>query len=194
MINLYIGGNIMNHLGTVKLETSRLLLRPFNINDANCMYNNWANDDNVTKYLTWKSYQSIDDANFILNEWTKSYDNKDFYQWAIVLKEIDEPIGSISVVEINEKVNMVTIGYCIGKKWWHKGITSEAFERIIKFLFDEVKVNRIQSRHDVENENSGKVMKKCGLKYEGTLRQSDFNNQGVVDLCMYAILAEDYYT
>lgn len=183
----------MNHLGTVKLETSRLVLRPFNINDANCMYNNWANDDNVTKYLTWKSHQSVEVSHFVLNEWIKSYDNKDFYQWAIVLKEINEPIGSISVVKIDERIDKVTVGYCIGKKWWHKGITSEAFERVIKFLFEEVKVNRIEAYHDPNNENSGKVMEKCGLKYEGTLRQADVNNQGVVDLCMYAILAEDYY-
>jgi ribosomal-protein-alanine N-acetyltransferase len=88
---------------------------------------------------------------------------------------------------------MVHIGYCIGKKYWNQGITSEALNRIIKFFFEEVGVNRIESRHDPNNPNSGKVMKKCGMKYEGTIRQADINNQGICDYSEYGILAEEYY-
>jgi ribosomal-protein-alanine N-acetyltransferase len=65
---------------------------------------------------------------------------------------------------------MAHIGYCIGRKWWHSGITSEALESVIQFLIEEVGLNRIESRHDPRNPNSGAVMKKCGMKYEGTLR------------------------
>ena len=59
------------------------------------------------------------------------------------------------------------------------------------FLFDVVNVNRIEARHDPRNSNSGKVMKKCGMKYEGTLRCSDRNNQGVCDACYYALLKSE---
>lgn len=69
---------------------------------------------------------------------------------------------------------MVHVGYCIGKKWWHQGITSEALAALINFFFKEVKANRIESRHDPRNPNSGKVMEKCGLIYEGTIRQCEF--------------------
>lgn len=125
---------------------------------------------------------------------TESYKNDDFYQWAIVLKEIDEPIGSISVVGKDEKVNSVHIGYCIGRKWWNQGIVTEAFLAVIRFLFEEVKVNRIDARHDTNNPASGRVMEKCGLKYEGTLRQADFNNQGIDDVSVYSILASEYFS
>jgi ribosomal-protein-alanine N-acetyltransferase len=54
-------------------------------------------------------------------------------------------------------------------------------------------MNRIEARHDPRNHNSGKVMAKCGLKYEGTHRESDWNNQGRCDSAMYAILAKDYF-
>lgn len=83
------------------------------------------------------------------------------------------------------------IGYCIGTKWWHKGIMSEALGTVIDYLFDEIGMNRIESRHDVRNPHSGAVMKKCGMKYEGTLRQSDWNNQGINASCWYAILATE---
>ena len=116
----------------------------------------------------------------------------DFYQWAIVLKEINEPIGTISVVGKNDDLNILHIGYCIGSKWWHQGITSEAFSSIIPYLFDEVGANRIESQHDPNNPHSGNVMKKCGLVYEGTLRQADFSNKGIVDACMYSLLREEW--
>ncbi|MBK5263169.1 MAG: GNAT family N-acetyltransferase [Peptostreptococcaceae bacterium] len=77
-------------------------------------------------------------------------------------------------------------------KWWNQGITSEAFGRIIPFLFDEVKVNRIESQHNPNNPNSGKVMVKCGLKYEGILRQADFSNRGIVDAAIYSLLSNEY--
>ena len=63
--------------------------------------------------------------------------------------------------------------------------------KFIDFLFDTVDVNRIEARHDPKNPNSGKVMKKCGMKYEGILRSSDRNNQGICDVCYYGILRSE---
>ena len=181
----------MNHCGTYTMETKRLLLRKFMVEDAEAMFQNWASDKEVTKFLTWPAYTSLDTAIHILNEWTASYEKPDFYQWAIVPKNLNEPIGSISVVSINEKTQMAEIGYCIGRPWWNRGITSEALSAVINFMFDQVGANRIQAKHDVNNPHSGLVMKKCGMKYEGTLRSAAVNNQGVCDVSIYALLKSD---
>jgi ribosomal-protein-alanine N-acetyltransferase len=181
----------MNHCGTHTIETKRLLLRKFMVEDAEAMFQNWASDKEVTKFLTWPAYTSLDTAIHILNEWTTFYEKPDFYQWAIVPKNLNEPIGSISVVSINEKTQMAEIGYCIGRPWWNRGITSEALSAVINFMFDQVGANRIQAKHDVNNPHSGLVMKKCGMKYEGTLRSADVNNQGVCDVSIYALLKSD---
>ena len=181
----------MNHCGTRMIETKRLLLRKFVIEDADAMFRNWTSDKEVTKFLTWPVYTSLDTAIHILNEWTTSYEKPDFYQWAIVPKDINEPIGSISVVSTNEKTQMAEIGYCIGRSWWNQGITSEALRAVIDFMFDQVGANRIQAKHDVNNPHSGLVMKKCGMKYEGTLRSAAVNNQGVCDVSIYALLKSD---
>jgi len=182
----------MQHKGTVSINTDRLLLRPFQKDDASYVFNNWTSDSKVTKFLRWPTHQDITVTEKILNSWIENYKDKSFYQWAIVLKEIDEPIGSISVVDMDERTDKVHIGYCIGSKWWHKGYTSEAFSAIIPFLFNDVKAQRIESQHDPDNPNSGKVMKKCGLVFEGILRKSDWNNKGIVDAAMYSLLKEDY--
>lgn len=184
----------MKHLGTVKLETERLILRRVKSSDAQAMFDNWASDDEVTKYLMWPTHTSIEVSKEVISEWIQNYSDNKIYQWAIVLKENgDEPIGGISVVHMNEDVDMMHIGYCIGRKWWHKGVTSEAFKEVIRFLIEEVGAKRIESRHDSNNPNSGKVMLKCGLEYEGTLRNADRNNQGICNSVMYGLLAEDYY-
>lgn len=183
----------MTHVGTKQIETPRLLLRAFTQADAPAAYRNWTSEDIVTQFLRWPTHPSVETTIRVFEDWVKNYQNNNFYVWAIVLKEINEPIGSIAVVEQNEALDLVHIGYCIGSKWWNQGITSEAFSAIITFLFDEVKVNRIESQHDPNNPNSGKVMLKCGLQYEGTLRQADFSNKGIVDASIYGLLARDYY-
>jgi len=184
----------MNHLGTKTLESDRLLLRKFRIEDAQAMYNNWASNPEVTKYLTWPYHTNIEITKNVLSDWINRYHENDYYHWAIILKGNDNlPVGAICVVKNNDTTKMVHVGYCIGRKWWHQGIATEAFNRVISYLFNEVKVNRIESRHDLRNPNSGKVMMKCGLKYEGTHRAADWNNQGICDVVNYAILAEDYF-
>ena len=183
----------MKHLGTVTLETERLLLRKTLESDCEPMFRNWANDERVTKFLTWAPYESTEQLKNTYHQYLlKNQQNNDCYDWKIVLKEINEPIGSIGVVNFREAVNEAEVGNCLGYRWWHKGIMTEAFKRVIQFLFEEVGVNRITATHDPRNPHSGDVMKKCELQYEGTSRQAGKNMQGICDVSRYAILKEDY--
>lgn len=184
----------MKHLGSRTLETDRLLLRVFGPEDAGPMFRNWAGDPEVTKYLTWPTHSSEKVTAQIISSWIEKNDEPTNYQWAIVWKETMEPIGSISVVHWNEEICQAEVGYCIGRPWWRRGITTECFSAVIRFLFLEVGVNRIQARHDVNNPHSGMVMEKCGLRHEGILRQADRNNQGICDMSVYGILRRDYET
>ena len=182
----------MRHCGTKRLETDRLVLRKFVLADAEAMFQNWASDGEVTRYLTWPPHASVEVTRSVLEEWTANYSHENFYQWAIGLKEREtDPIGSISAVHLKEDVSLVQIGYCIGRPWWHRGITSEALKAVMEFFFDVVEANRIEARHDTRNPHSGMVMRKCGMKYEGTMRSSGRNNQGLCDDCWYAALKSD---
>jgi len=184
----------MNHLGTKVLEDDRLILRRFRMDDAQAMFENWCGDPEVTKFLMWPPHESAETSKKVLGDWISRYAEDDFYQWAITLKEDgDAPIGTIGVFREDDEVGMAHIGYSLGKRWWGQGIMSAAFRMVIVYLFAEVHANRIEARHDPRNPNSGKVMLKCGLKYEGTLREADRNNQGVCDAAYYAILAKDYF-
>ena len=184
----------MKHIGTQTIETERLILRKTTDSDAEPMFYNWANDERVTRYLTWSPYEDVSQLQKTYHKFLiKSRKNLNFYDWKLVLKEINEPIGSIGVVRINEDTEEAEVGYCLGFNWWHKGIMTEAFSAVIKFLFEEVGFNRIAATHDPRNPHSGDVMRKCGLQYEGTHRQSGKNMQGICDEAVYAILKEDYF-
>ena len=181
----------MEHKGTTTIETPRLTLRRFSLDDAEPMFRNWASDPDVTKYLMWQAHSGINISKSVLADWIEHYSEKEFYNWGIVLKQINQPIGSIGVVHRDDRTRMVHIGYCIGKSWWRKGIMSEALNAVIDFFLNEVGVNRVEARHDPRNPNSGRVMEKCDMKCEGTMREADFNNQGICDSVVYAVLKRD---
>lgn len=178
----------MNHLGTRELATERLTLRRFEIEDAESVFYNWTNNPEVTKYLTWPTHDSVEATEEVLKSWIAQYENPDYYQWAIELNDIEQPIGSISVVSIKEDIEACEIGYCIGKEFWHQHITTEALTEVLRFLIVEVGFSRVAARHDTNNPNSGKVMLAAGMQYEGTLRRADRNNQGICDCAYYSKL------
>lgn len=179
---------MMEHKGTVPLETERLILRRFTENDAPAVFANWASDDEVTKYLTWPTHPCVEASLGYMRYCVQAYQKVTTYQWGIELKDTHELIGNISVVQLDETVDGAELGWVIGRRYWGQGYMPEAAQKVVDFLFDEVGANRIAARHDPNNPNSGRVMLKIGMKYEGTLRQSDRNNQGIVDCCCYAIL------
>lgn len=181
----------MTNKGTKELATDRLILRRFTIDDVQEMYDNWASDPEVTKYLTWPPHASADVTNMLLSDWVSRYDSPDYYNWAIVLTETGSVIGNISVVRLHEDLEAATIGYCMSRKYWGRGIMPEVLGEVIAFLFDEVGLNRIDAQHDTNNPKSGRVMLKAGMKFEGIRRQGGRNNQGIIDLACYSVLKDE---
>ena len=183
----------MKHIGTRTLETERLILRKFTMEDAELMLRNWASDPEVTKYLTWPAHESIAITDMVLRDWVSGYERADQYKWAIVSKDGNgEPIGSIDTVRLDDNVDAAEIGYCMGKAWWGRGLMTEALKAVVDYLIGEAGMNRVCARHDPRNVGSGKVMQKAGMIYEGTLRQSDRNNMGVCDTACYSILKQEW--
>lgn len=177
----------MKHLGTKQLTTPRLVLRRFTLGDAPKMYENWASDKDVTRYLMWAPHGSQEETEELLKGWVDGYGDMARYDWCIVWKETGEPIGSIGVIKLIEPSQLAELGYCISKKYWHQGITTEAVQAVMDFLFEEVGVNRVESRHDPRNPYSGKVMEACGMRYEGTRIEADWNNSGICDEVLYGL-------
>lgn len=184
---------MLHHIGTKTIETERLILRRFKEEDAKDMFNNWASDDEVTKYLSWPTHSDIGVSKKLLEMWIDKYSSEENYNWAIEVKENKNVVGSIAFMNVDNNIESCEIGYCIGRAYWNKGLITEAFSALIEFAFKEVGFNRITGRHHVDNTASGRVIEKCGLKYEGTLRQIHKIKDGsIVDCKYYSILREEY--
>lgn len=182
---------MLTHKGTQTIHTERLVLRRFTPDDAEAMFANWANDERVTRYLTWAPHGSAELTRQLLTAWCTEYGHDNYYNWAITLD--GTPIGNISVVFINDKHDYACIGYCLGHDHWGKGIMTEAARAVIRCLFEDVGVNRIEISHATKNPASGKVAQKCGLTYEGTKREFYRSLSGELhDIAFYSILRSEY--
>ena len=183
----------MKNLGTKELETERLILRKFTLDDAKDMFNNYGSDSDTSKYLVWDTHKNIEDSISYIKDVLEKYKKDNFYCWGVVLKSDNVLIGAISVIDLDVKNQTAEIGYCYGSKWWGNGYATESFKRVIQFLFDEVGIETIYADHCLSNLASGKVMGKCGLKKEGILRKRMYDKEGILnDLVSYSILKEEY--
>jgi len=182
---------MLSHKGTKTLHTNRLTLRKFEVSDAESMYRNYAHDERVTKFLSWKPYVCTLDVARYLTQVVREYTDDDYYHWAIVYE--NEVVGSIAAITVSDKNENCELGYCIGYDFWKKGITSEATAAVVRFLFEEVGMHRIMAKHDAENPGSGGVMRKCGMSYEGRLRDYYLRWDGTwSDALVYSILHSEW--
>ncbi len=171
----------IKHMNALIIKTKRLILRRFRLDDAQMMYDNWAHDAEVTKYLRWLPHENPEQTKAVIASWIdKGKKNINYYNCAITLKENDEVIGSITCFENAE------IGYCLAKKYWNKSIMTEALSAVINVLFKYVGLESIFSLHMIDNLASAKVMKKCGLVFERQV--TSINNQNEpVTCCLYRL-------
>ncbi|NLW48727.1 MAG: GNAT family N-acetyltransferase [Firmicutes bacterium] len=182
---------MLSHKGTEQLETQNLILRKFRFDDAEDMFINWANDERVTKYLSWYPHNNKQITEEFIDSLIKSYDSPETYFWAIVPKDYNKVIGSISVIEFSNNMSRCEIGYCLSMSFWNMGIMTEALKAVIEFLLNEIGFERVQAKHDIANPASGKVMKKAGMQYEGRLRKYQKTKEGKLVTCdMYSSIRE----
>lgn len=182
----------MSDVGTNRLETSRLILRKFEISDSESLYKNCGSDPKVPVFLSWNTHKDSHETKEIINKWIANYELPNTFNWAIEFKEVGEVIGNIMVVKYEVDNSACEIGYCIGSEYWNKGFATEALQAVIDFLFAEVGLNRISAKHDILNPTSGEVMKKCRMTHEGILRDVQFKNNRFCTLAVYSILKREW--
>ena len=152
-------------MNTPILETQRLILRPFQTEDAVSVFECWESDPDVAKYMFWTSHNDIEKT----REWIAfeigQIEKDDWYRFALVLKDTNELIGT-ALIYYEEEVECWEVGYNLGKKYWGKGYTTEAVAEVINFAKKQLKIPQIVGRYAKENPASGRVMSKLGFQYE----------------------------
>ncbi len=148
-------------MNTPTLKTDRLILRKFTENDIEDLYKIFSDAD-VNKFLPWFSLKTAEEAKeFYTEHYEKKYNQQNGYNYAICLKENNYPIGYINVSVCKN----YDFGYGLSKKFWHKGIVTEAGKAVIHQLRKDG-IPYITATHDINNPRSGEVMKRLGMKYQ----------------------------
>lgn len=150
---------------TPTLETERLVLRPFQQEDATSVFTCWESDPDVAKYMFWTSHNDIEKT----KEWIAfelgQIEKDEWYRFGIIQKETNELMGT-AIIYYDEEVESWEIGYNLGRKYWNKGYVTEAMKEVIAFAAEELHISEIVGRYAKENPASGNVMKKLGFQYE----------------------------
>ncbi|WP_414840435.1 GNAT family N-acetyltransferase [Carnobacterium sp. TMP28] len=173
------------------LKTDRLILRKITIQDLDDMFE-YASDKEVAQYVTWSAHKTISDTRNFIEDILDKYQKKQIAPWGIELKDNGKFIGTIDFVSWQTKNNCAEIGYALSKKYWGKGLVTEATKEIMAFGFNKMDLVRIQAKCISDNIASSKVMKKNGMVLEGTMRQSYLRDKVYKDMDLYAILKEEY--
>ena len=182
----------MNHKGTCRIESERLLLRRFELSDAPAMFANWASDATTAQWMSWNVHPSVSYTAEVVSGITVCYSNPAFYNWVIEVRETGEIIGSIALA-VNEYDEAAELSYCIGSRFRNHGYMTEAVGLVIRFCFTEVGFHKILACYSAENVASGRVMQKNRMIFEGRLREQHQCHDGTFsDLLYYGILSNEY--
>lgn len=153
-----------------RLETERLVLREIIKEDAGDL-KLWLGNENVYKYWGRGPSKGEKDPELLFVDPRPQVNRKPSpdYIWGIEQKETGALIGMLEVFDIeNNRFGMV--GYRIAPHLWNGGICTEALQRVVKFVFEETEMDRLEARADVRNIGSNRVLEKCGFRKEGTIR------------------------
>ena len=149
------------------LETDRLILRFWNESDAEDLYK-YASNPDVGPIAGWPVHTSVENSKDIIKGVLSEPDT-----YAVVLKETGHPVGSIGLMR-GEASNIgisdmeAEIGYWIGVPYWGQGLIPEAVNEIMRYGFDELKLEKIWCGYFDGNEKSKRVQEKCGFHYSHT--------------------------
>ena len=173
------------------LDTPRLTLRPLTMRDAQDIYD-YSRDPEVARHVLWDAHRSLADSRAYLRFILRQYRDGVPSSYGIVLKATGRVVGTIGFMWYSEENHSLEVGYSLARSLWNQGLMTEALEAVLRLSFETLRAHRVEAQHETSNPASGRVMLKCGMRHEGTLRGRIYNKGRFVDVDLYAILREDW--
>ena len=183
---------MLTHCFTQTVETERLILRRFAYTDDDAMLRNWIADEKIQSLYSEPVYATKAEVRALLDKYIGSYEREDYYRWAVIEKQSGECIGQIAYFLVDSKNHFAEIEYCIGSAFQCRGYATEAAKAVIAYGFERIHLHKVQICTKTINAPSKRVIEKCGLTYEGTLRDYFFMNGEYVGRLYFSILRSEY--
>lgn len=183
---------MIKHVGTNTIDTQRLVLRRFKYSDDEAMLKYWISDEKIQSLYSEPVYTTKEEVKELLDKYIGSYEKDDYYRWAIIEKSSGECIGQIAYFLVDSRNNFSEIEYCIGSHFQCKGFATEATKAVIEYGFNQMNLHKVQICTKTINAPSRRVIEKCGLTYEGTLRDYFYMNGEYVGRLYFSILRSEF--
>ncbi|QHJ69845.1 GNAT family N-acetyltransferase [Planococcus halotolerans] len=175
------------------IESERLILRKLELADAEDMFE-YASEPLVSRFMPWQAHQTTDDTREFIGIIRKGYEDNKKLTWAIELKGEKKMIGTIDFVSWLQKRQRSEVGYTLSHHYWGQGLMLEAAETLIDFGFRKMDLIKVEAPIMLDNKQSQRVAEKLGMIREGVLRKHMIIKGEFVDLAMYAVLKEEFYS
>ncbi len=160
-------------------ETERLLLRLPILDDAETIFKLYAQDVEVTRYLTWKPHSELGQTRAHVERCIANWEQGSRFAWVIALKDLsgfqkpDRSTIPLLVGMIEMRINRfeAVLGYVLARPFWGQGIMTEAVRTLIGWALAQPEIYRVSATCDWENRASARVMEKAGMQREGLRRR-----------------------
>ena len=151
------------------LETERLILRPPRLADAETIFNAYAQDPEVTRYLMWTPHESVEETKrFVKDRCLELPEDGSRLIWAITERDNDKLCG---MIELRPRGHKADVGYVLARSFWGRNYMTEALRAVLELAFTLPGMYRVWALCDVDNVGSARVMEKAGLTFEGVMRR-----------------------
>jgi len=173
------------------LRTKRLILRDIVRNDADAIFA-IRSDYQVTHYNIGAAYTDTKQAQKLIENMTKRYQQREELRWGITYMPDDTVIGMCGFNYWDRVDRRGSIGFDLNRHYWRRGIMREALRRILRFGFEAMKLNRIEADVSAENAASLALLKSLGFQQEGYQREQYFDEGTFHDLVLLALLKREW--
>lgn len=171
----------------MEFQTKRLILRPWQENDAEELFK-YASDPDIGPPAGWKPHTDVENSReIILNVLS------DPETYAMCLKEKGKPIGSIGFHHNDLYPEECELGYWIGKPFWGQGLVPEASRELIRYAFEELGMKRIWCAYYDGNVKSLRVQEKLGFEYHHTTENIPVKQLGEFRTAHFSLLTKERY-
>lgn len=148
------------------MESARLRLRRPTLGDAPTLFERYAKDPEVTRYLAWRPHEDVTRTEAFLQRCIAAWEKGEVFPWVLILRSEDAPIG---MIELRMQGHRAEIGYVLARSPWGRGYMTEAAHAVVEWALSQPGVFRLWAVCDVENVASARLLEKLGMRREGIL-------------------------
>jgi ribosomal-protein-alanine N-acetyltransferase len=173
------------------IESERVRLRAMVDSDIDALFSIFSNPV-VMRYWSFTPLVDRDAAAALLKQEQEGFRNRRLMKWGVALRENDQLIGTVTLVNIDLTHHRAEVGYALGRSYWGNGYINESLRALFDYAFNQLALHRIEADVDPRNAASIRTLERLGFQREGYLRERWQVGGEIQDALFYGLLRPDW--